>query len=120
MIERKRGHIVSMSSIAGLYAPPQMLMYTTTKFAIRGFMEALQADLYVQGHAKYIKMTTIYPYFVNSSKASVAFTDDFWQLPKLFQPIEVDGVAKRIVSAIKNGEKHVTIPWFHKFMGYYL
>lgn len=120
MIERKRGHLVTISSAAGLYGPPQMLMYVTSKFALRGFMEALQSDLYVQGYSKYIKTTTIYPFFVDSSKVSEAFVKDFWSFPAFLKALKPDKLARRVVNAIKCEEKVVTIPGYHKFLGYYM
>jgi len=38
-------HLVNISSIFGLVAPPQNGVYCLTKFAVRGYTEALRADL---------------------------------------------------------------------------
>lgn len=43
--------------------------YTTSKFGIRGFMEALNHDLYIQGHEDYIKTTCVFPYYINTTKS---------------------------------------------------
>lgn len=39
------GHIVNISSIFGLFAQPGMSAYNATKFAVRGFTEALRQEL---------------------------------------------------------------------------
>jgi short-subunit dehydrogenase len=39
------GHIVNMSSVFGLFAQPGMSGYNATKFAVRGFTEALRQEL---------------------------------------------------------------------------
>ena len=44
MIERGRGHIVNLGSIAGLRAYPGGSIYAATKFAVRGFTSGLRAD----------------------------------------------------------------------------
>ena len=38
-------HLVNMSSLFGLYAPAGQVAYATSKFAVRGFTEALRAEL---------------------------------------------------------------------------
>ncbi len=39
------GHIINISSIFGLFAQPGMSAYNATKFAVRGFTEALRQEL---------------------------------------------------------------------------
>ncbi len=45
MMERRFGHIVNTSSVAGLCATPGMPAYCSTKFAIAGLGESLRAEL---------------------------------------------------------------------------
>jgi NAD(P)-dependent dehydrogenase (short-subunit alcohol dehydrogenase family) len=46
MVERGQGgHVVNVASAAGLVAPRQLSVYSTTKFAVVGFSEALRAEL---------------------------------------------------------------------------
>lgn len=44
MVERGSGHIVNVSSLSGLVLLPFHIPYTTTKFGINGFSEALWAE----------------------------------------------------------------------------
>ena len=57
MIERKRGHIINMGSIAGLIATPTYSVYAATKYGLRGFTEALRREVSIHG----IEVTGIYP-----------------------------------------------------------
>ncbi len=57
MIERRRGHIINMSSLAGFVATPTYSIYAAGKFALRGFGDALRREVGVWG----IKVTTIFP-----------------------------------------------------------
>jgi short-subunit dehydrogenase len=57
MIEQRRGHIINMASVAGLIAAPTYSIYAATKFALRGFSEALRRE--VSGYG--IKVSVIYP-----------------------------------------------------------
>jgi NADP-dependent 3-hydroxy acid dehydrogenase YdfG len=57
MIARRSGHIVNMSSVAGLVATPTYSVYSAGKFAVRGFSEALRREVGVYG----IRVSVIYP-----------------------------------------------------------
>jgi len=54
---RKSGHILNVSSIAGIISTPGLGYYNLTKFAVEGFTEALAAELAPLG----IKVTIIEP-----------------------------------------------------------
>jgi short-subunit dehydrogenase len=56
-VERKRGHVVNVASLAGLVAARRMSVYATTKFAVVGFSEVLRAELEPEG----IGVTTLCP-----------------------------------------------------------
>jgi all-trans-retinol dehydrogenase (NAD+) len=45
MMERNHGHIVAMSSMAGVLGLRNLVPYCATKFAVRGLMEALHEEL---------------------------------------------------------------------------
>lgn len=45
MIEKNRGHLVSISSVAGLIGAANLVPYCASKFAVRGMMEALFEEL---------------------------------------------------------------------------
>lgn len=68
MIEKKNGHIVTMSSMAGITGSPYVTTYSSTKFAVIGFMSSLTEELISEGHNSYIKTTWICPHFVNTRK----------------------------------------------------
>jgi len=56
MIERRTGHIINMCSIAGLIATPTYTAYSASKFAMRGFSEALRREVGIYG----IQVSTIF------------------------------------------------------------
>jgi short-subunit dehydrogenase len=57
MIERRRGHIVVVSSGGGVRGFPSAAVYNGTKAAQRGFAEALRHELAGTG----VSVTTVYP-----------------------------------------------------------
>src|SRR4051812_10089347 len=56
-VKQSRGHIVAVSSLAGLIGVPGRTAYSATKFAMTGFFEALRAELKSTG----VSVTTAYP-----------------------------------------------------------
>jgi short-subunit dehydrogenase len=62
MIARRSGHIVNVSSVAGLIGTPGLVAYSTAKWGLRGFGEALANEVEMYG----IAVTTIYPYFART------------------------------------------------------
>jgi NADP-dependent 3-hydroxy acid dehydrogenase YdfG len=53
------GHVINLSSLFGLIAVPGQGAYNATKFAVRGFSEALRQDLLVAGHP--VGVTVVHP-----------------------------------------------------------
>ena len=47
------GHAITVSSIAGLIGSAFSSVYTSTKFAMEGFMEAVQLELHAYPNIKY-------------------------------------------------------------------
>src|SRR6476620_11818695 len=59
LIESGDGHVVNVSSIFGLFSVPGQAAYSSAKFAVRGFSEALRQEMMVAGHP--VKVTTVHP-----------------------------------------------------------
>jgi len=60
--------VVNLSSVYGLIAPPEQVAYAASKFAVRGFSEALRHELEGSG----IGVTVVHPGGVNTSIAEKA------------------------------------------------
>lgn len=61
-----RGHIVALSSMAGICGLPNLVPYCGAKFAVRGTMEALREELRQDPKKPDINLTTIYPFIVGT------------------------------------------------------
>ncbi len=55
--QQPRGHIVNISSVFGIIAPPGQSAYATSKFAVRGFTESLRHEL----KGSNITVTAVHP-----------------------------------------------------------
>ena len=51
MLERRRGHVVNVASIAGFVSAPPLTVYSATKFAVLGFSDGLRRELSGRGVA---------------------------------------------------------------------
>ncbi len=60
--------VVNISSVYGLIAPPEQVAYAASKFAVRGFSEALRHELEGSG----VGVTVVHPGGVNTSIAEKA------------------------------------------------
>lgn len=110
MIERKRGHIASISSVFGLIGLVGSPIYTASKFAVRGFMEALTLDLSFRNHSKYIKTSTICPYFIATNEDVVR---DYKAGTKYnVAMLNPKNAAAEIVKKMQQSEEIIVLPNF--------
>jgi short-subunit dehydrogenase len=56
---RPQGHIVNISSIYGIVAPPGQTAYSSAKFAVRGFSESLRHELQVSNSP--VRVSVVHP-----------------------------------------------------------
>ncbi|KAH8298208.1 hypothetical protein KR018_011007, partial [Drosophila ironensis] len=106
MQEKNRGHIISMSSIAGLVGISNLVPYCATKFAVRGLMESLHAELREGPYKDLIKTTTIFPYMTNTGLCKHPKV----RFPSILGLLDPKQVASQIVRAHRLNMMEVTIP----------
>lgn len=103
MIERNRGHIVCVSSMAGKTGSPQQTDYCASKFAAYGFMEALTYE--IAQMKKNIATTTICPSYINTGMFTGVYCP-----PMVLPMLNQLWVADRMVQAILQEEREVCLP----------
>ncbi|CAH2102111.1 unnamed protein product [Euphydryas editha] len=107
MMARNHGHIVAMSSMAGMMGIRNLVPYCGSKYAVRGIMEALAVELWDDPKGfKGIKLTTICPSMVDTGlckKPRIRFKN----LMKLITPGEA---ADMIVDAVRRDVIETSIP----------
>lgn len=99
MVERKRGHLVAISSLAGYRGLPRFAVYSGSKAFLHKFMEGIRVDLKTTG----VRVTDVRPGFVRT--ALNEGNDD--KLPFL---LEADEAAKIIWTGIKKKQPVVQFP----------
>lgn len=68
------GHVVNLSSVFGLISVPTQSAYNATKFAVRGFTDALRMELEIEGAP--VSCTTVHPGGIATNIARNARVDD--------------------------------------------
>ncbi len=68
------GHVVNLSSLFGLLSIPGQSMYNASKFAVRGFTEALREEMLIAGHP--VGVTSVHPGGIKTAIARNARVSD--------------------------------------------
>ncbi|HEX4870458.1 MAG TPA: SDR family oxidoreductase [Moraxellaceae bacterium] len=109
MLRAGQGQLVAVSSVVGLVATPYRSAYAAAKHAIRGFYDALRAEVHDAG----IQVAVIYPGFVRTNVSRAALTGDgarHGQLDdKIASAMLPDAFAARAVAALGRGEEQILI-----------
>jgi short-subunit dehydrogenase len=122
--QQPEAHIVNLSSIFGIIAPPGQTAYAAAKFAVRGFSESLRHEL--QMAKSPVRLSVVHPGGVatniaRSSRAGAGMTDN----TRRAQSIErFDAVAKttpqaaalRIITGIEKNQPRILIGNDARFM----
>ncbi len=104
MIERREGHVVNISSLAGWVGSTGLASYSASKFGLRGFGEALHDEL-----KRYnIKVTNVYPFFSRTPILNVP-TYGSLNSPGIADSAITDpvDVIQEVVKGIRNDQLHL-------------
>ena len=108
MVERGRGHVINIGSIAGTYPYPGGNVYGATKAFVHQFSLNLRSDLHGTG----VRVTNVEPGMVGGTDFSkVRFDGDQDKANKVYEgttPLTADDVAESVFWAA-NQPKHVNI-----------
>lgn len=106
MAESRSGHIINIASIAGKIATPKSAVYSSSKFAVIGFSDALRLEL--REHD--VKVTTI-----NPGPVDTAFFDTFDPEGSYLERVAPfvltpEKVAEKTIAVIGTNKREVNIP----------
>ena len=117
-------HIVNLSSIFGIVAPPGQTAYSAAKFAVRGFSEALRHELQMAKNP--IRLSVVHPggiktNIVRNSRAGTGVTDNERRVQSIerFDAIaqtSAKDAALRIIKGIEKNEPRILIGGDARFM----
>ncbi|MGV9408387.1 SDR family oxidoreductase [Nocardia sp. NPDC003693] len=99
MVDRGRGHIVNVASMAAKVTTPGVAVYCASKFAVAALSRAVRAELVGTG----VSITTVMPAAVHTELTSGVNLS--------LQPtLEPDQVGRAIVDTVRHRRAEVTVP----------
>ena len=120
MIERKTGHIVVVSSTAGMVSTPLRSSYAASKHALHGHFNALRSEV----HDDNIKVTIVCPGFINTEITKKALKSDGSELNEMGEAqkkgMDVNEFTKKMVRAIEQNSQEVHIHGFKEGLALFL
>jgi short-subunit dehydrogenase len=72
MLERRRGHVCNVASVASWVATPPITLYSSTKFAVQGFSDGLRREVRGRG----VTVSTVNPGPVDTAFSKRAWVGD--------------------------------------------
>lgn len=101
MLQRGRGHIVNIASLAGRFAIPGAAVYTATKFAVVGLTEAAAAEYRGRG----VRFSAILP-----SKVRTELASGTERAGKGIPAVDAEDVARAVVQTLRQPRLFVAVP----------
>lgn len=108
MIRRGEGHVVNVSSLAGLVGTPYDETYAATKHGLMGFSRSLRLSLRSEGHS--VGVSAICPAFVEEAGMyHSASTASGAAAPMMIGTVPIRKVSRAVVRAIFRDEPEVVL-----------
>jgi short-subunit dehydrogenase len=117
LAQQREAHIVNISSIFGIIAPPGQTAYAAAKFAVRGFSESLRHELQMTGSP--VRLSVVHPggiatNIARNSRTGAGVTDNVRRAESIER---FDNAARttpaaaalRIVKGIENNQPRILI-----------
>jgi short-subunit dehydrogenase len=124
LARQREAHIVNVSSIFGIVAPPGQSAYCAAKFAVRGFSESLRHELAVANSP--VKLSVVHPGGVatniaRNSRTGSGVTDNARRVQSIerFDTLAKTtpaAAAQRIIAGIENNQPRILIGNDARFM----
>jgi uncharacterized protein len=102
MLERRSGHLVFISSLAGKAPAPGSSIYNATKAGLRGFASALRAELHDTG----VGASAVFPGFISDAGM---FAETGIELPRGVGTRTPEDVAHAVVTAIERDRGEIDV-----------
>lgn len=116
-VSSSKGHIVAVSSIAGLMATGNLVPYCSSKYAVKGLMDGLIEEMRYAGQHPDIKFTCVHPFVVDTGLAKKPRI----RFPSISPITTPEHCAEKIIEGMRREEEMICIPskdfYGHKIMG---
>jgi NAD(P)-dependent dehydrogenase (short-subunit alcohol dehydrogenase family) len=116
------GHVINTSSLFGLLASPTQGTYNASKFAVRGFTEALRQELDMENGG--VSATCVHPGGIRTAIAKKARMDESMQrvtkghaeeararFDRMLELTTAQSAARQILRAVARNQRRVLVGW---------
>jgi short-subunit dehydrogenase len=113
MIERKSGHLIYVSSVAGFVSTPFAVSYTTSKFGLRSMAMATHGEIRRYG----VRTSITYPFWAKTPimKSRIFGKPEMKTMPDFFAS-DPDDVVRVTLQGAARGKLHIHPGIFSKLM----
>ncbi|XP_076030664.1 estradiol 17-beta-dehydrogenase 11-like isoform X2 [Oratosquilla oratoria] len=106
MLKSGQGHVIAVSSIAGVMATSNLVPYCSSKFAVKGLMEGLVEELRYGGQHPNIKVTCVHPFFFDNGLAK----NPRIRFPSINPITSPERCAELIIQGMRKDHEEIFIP----------
>lgn len=113
LIASGRGHVVNVSSIFGLVGMPMHSIYCASKFAVRGYTEAIGMDFEMEGVP--VQAHSVHPGGIKTNIAASArpapgrSSEGFQELFNRVTTTSADAAGERIMKGTERGDRRIHV-----------
>lgn len=109
MLKRNSGHIVNISSVGSRFVWPGATAYLAARWAVRGFTEALRADLYHTG----VRVTLYESGVIDSTywEHNAGSLDRVPRMGALIPQLTPEQVGNAVVKGVQRNERLIVVPF---------
>jgi short-subunit dehydrogenase len=105
MLERRRGHVVNIASLAGKLATPYLVSYSATKHGVVGFTHALRAEY----GAEPVGFSAICPTLISQVGMFGRLEAKVGKAPRVIGVLPPERVGQAVVKAIRENRAEVIV-----------
>lgn len=106
MMEKNSGHIVNITSAAGLTPNPGMAVYAASKWAAVGWSESLRLEL--KNSYAGIRVLNVMPSYINTGMFAGV------KAPLMMPLLDQDQIVNKIIRAVERNKSHLKAPFMVK------
>ena len=107
MVARDNGHLVTITSAAGMLSMPKMSIYSASKWCAIGWSDSVRLEL--QRMKSHVRITTVAPYFINTGMFDGVRS-------KVFPILDPEKTAAKIIKSIEHNKTFAGIPFSFHFI----
>ncbi|XP_058793527.1 17-beta-hydroxysteroid dehydrogenase 13-like isoform X2 [Phymastichus coffea] len=114
-----KGHIIVLSSVAGLSGGTSRgarIPLSTAQFAVQGFAESLQTELRHSNNNIMVTLVHVYPFIIGAEAAK----DIRFRIPSYFGTMQANEAAKQILDGVRRNYTEFSVPGYLLYLGHIL